>query len=193
MTTSTSGADRAGSTGILFDVDGTLVDTTFLHTVCWADALADAGHIVPMARIHHAIGMGSSELLDHLLGKDRDTDADDGVVAARLTLYRQHWGRLRRLPGAAQLLRACAGRGHQVVLASSASQDELAALRGALDCDDVISEATSSSDAEGGSPIPTFCKPRWSRPVSRPIGSCSSATRCGTAPRPNGRACGSSR
>ncbi|MBO0866314.1 MAG: HAD family hydrolase, partial [Mycobacterium sp.] len=45
--------------GVLFDVDGTLVDTNFLHTVCWAEALRQHGHRVTAADVHHAMGMGS--------------------------------------------------------------------------------------------------------------------------------------
>lgn len=142
------------ATGVIFDVDGTLVDTTFIHTVCWADALATAGHTVPMATIHHAIGMGSSELLDYVLGSERDTSSDDQIVTSHLALYRQYWGRLSAFDRAAELLRACAQQGHKVVLASSASTDELAALTRALDADDVITVATSSSDAESGKPEP---------------------------------------
>jgi HAD superfamily hydrolase (TIGR01509 family) len=98
--------------------------------------------------------MGSDELLEHLLGPDRDHAADDPVVAAHLTLYRQFWGRLTPLPGAQDLLRRCARRGQAVVLASSASPDELDALRAALDVDDAVTVATSSSDAEAGKPAP---------------------------------------
>jgi HAD superfamily hydrolase (TIGR01509 family) len=140
--------------GVLFDVDGTLVDTTFLHTVCWAEALLAEDNVVPMVDIHHSIGMGSAELLDHLLGDGRDTDADDALIAGHLALYRQHWGNLVPLPGAADLVRACADRGLKVVLASSASGPELEALRKALDADDAIAVATSSSDAGSGKPEP---------------------------------------
>jgi HAD superfamily hydrolase (TIGR01509 family) len=140
--------------GVLFDVDGTLVDTTFLHAVCWAEALLAEGHVVPMARVHHAIGMGSAEMLEHLLGEDRDTDADAALIAGHLALYRQHWGNLSPLPGATNLLRTCAQRGLKVVLASSASQVELDALRKALDADNAIAVATSSSDAGAGKPAP---------------------------------------
>ena len=84
---------------MLFDVDGTLVDTTYLHTVCWAEAFLAEGNVVPMVDIHHSIGMGSAELLDHLLGEERDTDADDAMIAGHLALYRQHWGNLVPLPG----------------------------------------------------------------------------------------------
>jgi HAD superfamily hydrolase (TIGR01509 family) len=139
---------------VLFDVDGTLVDTTFLHAVCWAEALRQSGYHVPMSNIHHAIGMGSNELLDHLLGADRTGGDDDEMDAAHLALYKQYWGRLTPLPGAAALVRECASRGLAVVLASSASEEELDALRSALDADDAIAAATSSNDAEAGKPAP---------------------------------------
>jgi HAD superfamily hydrolase (TIGR01509 family) len=139
---------------VLLDVDGTLVDTVYIHTVCWAEALRQGGHDIPMASIHRGIGLGSDELLDHLLGEDRDQDRDEQLQQVHLGLYRQYWDRLRPLPGAADLVRACAARDRAVVLASSASADELAALRSALDADDAITEATSSSDAEAGKPAP---------------------------------------
>lgn len=142
------------SAGILFDVDGTLVDSNYLHTVCWHDALRAADHVIPMARIHRAIGMGSEQLLDHLLGDRRDKSGDDAISTAHKTLYRVHWERLTPLPGAADLLRACAGAGLRVVLASSADEKELAALRAALDADDAIAGATHADDVERTKPAP---------------------------------------
>lgn len=140
--------------GILFDVDGTLVDTTYLHAVCWWDALRANGHHVPMANIHHAIGMGGDELLDHLLGKDRDHDADDTLSDTHLALYQQYWQRLQALPGASDLLRRCKAAGLQVVLASSASQQELDALMAVLDADDAVDVGTTADDADSAKPAP---------------------------------------
>lgn len=143
------------SAGILFDVDGTLVDTSYLHTVCWWQALRQLDFDVPMAHIHRAIGMGSDRILDHLLegvsepGRGRRQLDDDERLAlhtAKKMLYSTYWDRLRPLPGAPDLLRACANAGLSVVLASSASKSELEKLRAALDCDDVLSAATSSAD-----------------------------------------------
>lgn len=139
---------------MLFDVDGTLIDTTYLHAVCWSEALRQYGHVVPGADLHHAIGMSSEQLLGRVLGDERDTENDEAVVAAHLTLYKQWWGRLNPLPGAADLVRACHSRGLTVVLASSAKEEELNALRSALDAEDAIDAATSSSDAEQGKPAP---------------------------------------
>ena len=65
-----------------FDVDGTLVDTNYLHAVTWWEAFAQAGHVVPMAEIHRAIGMGSGLMLDKLLPQDRDKGDDADIRTA---------------------------------------------------------------------------------------------------------------
>jgi HAD superfamily hydrolase (TIGR01509 family) len=147
-------SDHEPKPGVLFDVDGTLVDTTYLHTVAWWEALRRNGHDVPMAEIHRAIGMGSDHILDHLLGADHDHDEDEDLATAHDVLYGGWWERLRPLPGAADLLRAVAGQGPTVVLASSAKGPELQILRRVVDADDVIAAATSSSDAEQSKPAP---------------------------------------
>jgi len=152
-----------GRPGVLFDVDGTLVDTTYLHAVAWWEALRRFDHDVPMAEIHRAIGMGSDMLIGHLLGAGRDSAADDDLAAAHDALYGAWWERLRPLPGAAGLLRACAGRGLAVVLASSAKERELTILRRAIDADDAITAATSSSDAEHSKPAPDILEVALSR------------------------------
>jgi HAD superfamily hydrolase (TIGR01509 family) len=139
---------------VLFDVDGTLVDTNYLHVVSWWQAFGQAGFDVPMARIHRAIGMGSDQLLDELLPAGRDRDEDASMDAAHFALHATYWSRLRPLPGAAALLRACKDRGLRVVLASSAKDRELAVLRQALDADDAIDDATSSSDVGQSKPAP---------------------------------------
>jgi HAD superfamily hydrolase (TIGR01509 family) len=139
---------------VLFDVDGTLVDTNYLHTVAWWEAFAQAGHDVPMAPIHRAIGMGSDRLLDALLPADRDRDADGDITTAHSALYSVYWSRLRPLPGAAKLLRACHDHGLRVILASSADPDELKVLCAALDADDAIDAATSAGDVDASKPAP---------------------------------------
>jgi len=139
---------------VVFDVDGTLIDTNYLHAVTWWEAFRQYGHHVPMARIHRTIGMGSDKLLDHLLPGDRDRSVDDELRAAHTALYAPYWPRLRAFDRAADLLRACAHRGLRVVLASSASEREMRALRDALNADDVITAATSATDAQESKPAP---------------------------------------
>jgi HAD superfamily hydrolase (TIGR01509 family) len=140
--------------GVLFDVDGTLVDTTFLHATSWWQAFRQFNVDVPMARIHRAIGMGPDHLLDHLLGERRDRSKDAKMSDAHMALQAAYWARLRPTIGAKDLLTACARRGLRVILASSAADDELAALRGAIDADDVIDAVTTADDAQSSKPSP---------------------------------------
>ena len=139
---------------VLFDVDGTLVDTNYLNAVTWWEAFAQAGYDVTMADIHRTIGKGSDQLLDALLPKDRDRDGDQDIRTAHSALYSVYWTRLRPLDGAVDLLRACHQHGLKVVLASSADEREFAALSAALDAGDAIDEATNSGDVERSKPAP---------------------------------------
>jgi HAD superfamily hydrolase (TIGR01509 family) len=152
----------------LFDVDGTLVDSNYLHAVTWWQAFAQAGHDVPMAAIHRAIGMGSDQLLDELLPAGRDTHGDAGMRTAHSALYATFWSRLRPLPGAVELLRACRKSGLTVVLASSADPPEFAALRAALDAEDAIDEATSAADVDTSKPAPDLVEVALRKAGTRP-------------------------
>ncbi|MEF9881605.1 HAD family hydrolase [Streptomyces sp. P9-A4] len=142
--------DRAA----LFDVDGTLTDTNYLHVVAWWEALRQAGHQVPMHSVHRAIGLPGEDLLDHLLGDDRDPAQDDRLSAAHHTLYATFFDRLPALASAADLMRTLAGSGWRVVLVTSAKGSELSALCRAIDADDAIAETSTSDDVEEGKPAP---------------------------------------
>jgi HAD superfamily hydrolase (TIGR01509 family) len=146
--------DQRQRAAVLFDVDGTLMDTVYLHTVAWWEALRQHGTRVPMSLVHRSIGMGSDHLLDRLLGSDRDHDGDADLSAAHDALYAQYWTRLIPLDGAADLLRACSARGWRVVLASSAKKAELRVMREALGADDVIDAVTTADDVESSKPSP---------------------------------------
>lgn len=138
----------------LFDVDGTLVDTNYLHVTSWWEAFRQAGHTVPMTAVHRAIGLGSADLVEHLLGPGRDREQDTRISAVHSALYATYFERLPPLEGAADLLRALAARGWTVVLATSASGGELKAMRRALDADDAIADTASADDVDEGKPAP---------------------------------------
>ncbi|MGW8331277.1 HAD family hydrolase [Streptomyces sp. NPDC055897] len=138
----------------LFDVDGTLVDTNHLHVVTWWEAFRQSGHDVPTHDIHRAIGLGSNDLIERLLGEDRDRDEDEKLTAAHTALYGTYFERLPPLEGARDLLRQLASRGWRIVLATSAGGPELKALRRAIDADDVIAGVASADDVSEGKPAP---------------------------------------
>ncbi|MEH0548676.1 HAD family hydrolase [Streptomyces sp. B21-105] len=138
----------------VFDVDGTLVDTNHLHVVTWWEAFRQAGHRVPMHAVHRAVGLGSGDLIAHLLGEDRDRDEDAELSAAHKALYGQYFDRLPPLRDAGRLLRRLRDDGWTVVLATSASGPELSALRAAIDADDAIAATASADDVEEGKPSP---------------------------------------
>ncbi|MFI1206608.1 HAD family hydrolase [Streptomyces sp. NPDC020802] len=138
----------------VFDVDGTLVDTNHLHVTAWWEAFRQAGHDVPMHAVHRAVGLGSDDLVAHLLGDGRDTGEDDTISAAHKTLYGTYFERLPALPGAADLLRRLDRDGWAVVLATSAGGAELGALRRAIGADDVIRATASADDVDDGKPAP---------------------------------------
>ncbi len=140
--------------GVLVDVDGTLVDSNYQHTIAWWQAFRRFGHDVPMAQIHRAIGMGGDKLVAHLLGEDRDSSLDGELDATHGAVFSTYWPSLRAFDGAGDLLGRCFEEGLVVVLASSASGKELEVLRSVIDADAAITGATSSSDAENSKPSP---------------------------------------
>lgn len=134
---------------VLFDIDGTLTDTNYLHTLAWRRAFLDAGLDVPSSRIHRMIGAAGDVLLRELAGEERDD-----IKHA----WRRHFAELRpeirALPGAADLLRAVAAAGPKVVLATSSEEDDVVALRAALGADEVIDAATTAGDVDEAKPSP---------------------------------------
>jgi HAD superfamily hydrolase (TIGR01549 family) len=135
--------------GLLFDVDGTLFDTNYLHTLAWSRAFVDAGEWAPMNAIHRLVGMGSDQLVVELLGHESSE-----AVAARPRRYQELIDEARAFPGAADLLRASHEKGMVVVIASSAAADELDALLERLDAAEAIDATTSADDVGASKPDP---------------------------------------
>lgn len=139
---------------VLFDVDGTLVDSNFHHVVAWHRAFLDIGKEVPCWRIHGLVGRSGAELVRILLG-DELADAHGAQVEKSHTRYFLDSGpTLRLLPGARELLEAIAEQGWRAVLATSAGEDELALLRSVLDAEDLVAAVTSAADADRAKPDP---------------------------------------
>jgi HAD superfamily hydrolase (TIGR01509 family) len=148
------GLETAGKPAVLFDVDGTLVDSNFHHVVAWHRAFLDIGKEVPCWRILGLIGRSGSDLVRILLGDDLAEQHGSKVKKLHTRYFVDNASLLRPLPGARELLEAIAQLGWRAVLATSAGEQELAVLRDALDAEDLIDEVTSSSDAEESKPDP---------------------------------------
>ncbi|MET1089199.1 MAG: HAD family hydrolase [Arthrobacter sp.] len=146
--------DAGRRRGILFDVDGTLIDSSYIHTISWWGAFRQQGYDIPMASIHHFVGMGGDRLVDSLLPADRDKSLDPEIMASHAALYASHWPALRRFDGARELLARCHEAGLAVALASSAREQDLQVMKATLDADVFIDAATSANDAEESKPAP---------------------------------------
>jgi HAD superfamily hydrolase (TIGR01509 family) len=146
--------ERAGRPAALVDVDGTLVDTNYQHTVAWLRAFRYHGVLVPAWRIHRHIGMGGDNLVGAVAGEGVERDHGDSIRAAEGVLYRTLIHEAEPLPGAQDLLRALKSAGHPVVLASSAKEHEVQSYLDLLDAREVVDGWTTSADVERTKPEP---------------------------------------
>ncbi len=136
---------------VLFDVDGTLIDSNYLHVHAWYRAFNGVGLDVESWRIHRSIGMDGSTLVA-ILAEDADDDTRARAKDLHSHYYKETAPLLRRLPGVRELLEAVDKLGLQIVLATSAPEDELSILRGVLASDDLVSAVTSSNDVDTAKP-----------------------------------------
>jgi HAD superfamily hydrolase (TIGR01509 family) len=135
--------------GVLFDLDGTLVDTNYLHTLAWSRALADVGEWAPMNAIHRLVGMGGEDLVNELLGHDVPAAHE-----ARARHYQELMPEARVFPGARSLLRRAHEAGLVVVLATSSPKDEVNAMLDLLDAGSALDAVTTADDVESAKPAP---------------------------------------
>ena len=131
---------------VLFDLDGTLLDTNYFHTVSWWQALREAGEDIAMSRIHPLIGMGSDQLLTDLLGEERE-----GYSDLHAKYYKRFKDDLHAFPKAPDLLAEVAGRGVQVVLATSSKEEDLDQLLDALGSEEGVIDEIVHGDMVGSS------------------------------------------
>jgi len=135
--------------GVLVDLDGTLLDTNYLHTLAWSRALRDRGTWAPMHAIHRLVGMGGDQLVPELLGHPLA-----GADEAHDRRYGELEEEMRAFPGATELLRDLHDAGLAVVLASSASGSGSRRMREVLAADDVIDAVVTGDDVERSKPDP---------------------------------------
>lgn len=143
----------SAQSAVLFDVDGTLVDSNYLHVHAWCRAFTELNLEVESWRIHRAIGMDGSALV-RLLSDGAPDDVRRRLKDLHSQYYLESSALLSPLPGARELLERIAALYLPIVLATSAPEDELAVLRKVLGCDDLITAVTSSADVDVAKPNP---------------------------------------
>ena len=144
---------QPGARALILDLDGTLVDTVYAHVIAWWESFLDAGHEVSCFDIHRAIGLGSSALVQSLIGR-----SDDQVVAGhseRWPPLRQHCQPFHKVP---DLLRNAASQGLSLVFCTSGDSDDTADFRAKIGCDDIAAAVVTSSDVEHGKPAPDIVR-----------------------------------
>jgi HAD superfamily hydrolase (TIGR01549 family) len=138
---------------VILDVDGTLVDTNYHHAIAWYRAFRRFDETVPIARLHRAIGMGGDQLVSEVAGEGFEDEHGDDVRDAEKEEYMELIDEVAALEHATELVRALADRGAQVVLASSAKEDEISHYAELLGVAGDI-PTTDSSDVEKTKPQP---------------------------------------
>jgi len=141
-------------TGVLLDLDGTLVDSVFHHVLAWDEVLAERGFTVPLWRIHAAIGMGGDRLIPWVLGTSTKDLGDliDELSDAEDERFVGSGDRLRACEGALGLLDDLKARGVPHIVASSASSKATPVLLDALGRSDV--EIITGDDVDTTKPSP---------------------------------------
>ena len=140
---------------VIFDIDGTLVDSNDAHAQAWVDSLAEAGHLVPFERVRPLIGMGGDKVLPVLTGLDPESGEAERMAATRSELFlERELPTLRPTRGARALLEHMLGVGLELTVATSAKEDEVRALLEQAGVSDLIQLASSADDAERSKPDP---------------------------------------
>jgi phosphoglycolate phosphatase-like HAD superfamily hydrolase len=140
---------------VLFDIDGTLVDSNDAHAHAWVKAFAEAGIHVEFQKVRCAIGMGGDKLMPGVAGIQADSLLGQRISQRRSEIFKADY-----LPGlspfrdAGALVSAIRTRGVDTVAASSAKRDELDALLKIAGALSLVGDAASGDDAEESKPEP---------------------------------------
>lgn len=148
---------------VLLDVDGTLVDSVYLHVRAWATAFHRVGHLVPSHVVHAAIGMGGDRLVAHVTNDATEHALGDTIRETHLELFRASLDEVRPTRGAAELVQELRHRGHELAVASSADPsltDDLLIIAGV---DGLLSHVVHSGDVEASKPHPEVAEKAASR------------------------------
>ena len=159
---------------VIFDVDGTLVDSVDLHARAWQEAFAHFGKQIPYERVRYQIGKGGDQLMPVFLSKEELEEFGEELEKYRGELYkREYMPRVRAFPHVRELFERIQRDGKRIALASSAKGDELKTYKKLAGIEDLVEEETSKDDAEKSKPHPDIFEAALARlggpPASRVI------------------------
>jgi HAD superfamily hydrolase (TIGR01509 family) len=136
---------------VVLDVDGTLMDTNYLHTEAWARAFEKAGHRVPRVKLHREVGKGAELLI-------REFVDDEETVEEIQNLHSEFYEGFQKfghpLPGAKELISSLKERGYEVWFVTSAKDEELEHHMQELEAEGNIDGVVNSSAVENSKPAP---------------------------------------
>jgi len=140
---------------VIFDVDGTLMDTVDLHAEAWVEIFRRFGIDTTFDEIRRQIGKGGDQLLPGLVPPDLLAEKQEEMEDARADLFkRDYMPRARPFPGVRDLFERLRAEGQKIALASSGKEEEVEHYKGLLGIGDLLDAATTSEDAERSKPFP---------------------------------------
>jgi HAD superfamily hydrolase (TIGR01509 family) len=140
---------------VIFDIDGTLLDSVDLHAAAWVEAFRHFGVAVAQADVRRQIGKGGDQLMPVFLPRERVEREGETIEAYRSDLFkRAYLSKVTPFPGVRALFSRIRADGHAVALASSGKESEVAHYQDILGITDLVDVATSSDDADRSKPHP---------------------------------------
>ena len=140
---------------VIFDVDGTLVDSVDLHAQAWHEAFLRFGYDIPVEKIRSQIGKGGDKLMPVFLPEKDLEEKGKEIEKFRGELFqREYMSRVRSFPKVRELFLKIRSEGQKVALASSAKKDEVTAPKRIAQIEDLVSCETSADDIDSSKPDP---------------------------------------
>ena len=140
---------------VIFDIDGTLVDSVDLHAQAWKEAFKHYGKDIPFQQVRHQIGKGGDQLMPVFFSRDELEEFGEEMEEYRSELYRRDFlPRVRPFPKVRELFERIKADDKRIALASSAKKEELAVYKSVARIEDLVEEETSADDADKSKPHP---------------------------------------